>query len=146
MDDLSIEKFRHKRPPRMIMRQRNWSTLVRTTLTWKMAAVSAVLNATPISLTGLQLGISAISPLDQDNPDEWRFGPSFTTNKIIFTARAVNLTWIVFLIIREFSPAYIQSHIVYQMFIGLMYPSTSDEFPSSLKLVACDLESLRAAC
>ncbi|KIL64176.1 hypothetical protein M378DRAFT_24755 [Amanita muscaria Koide BX008] len=35
--------------------------------------------------------ISAIDPPDEDNPDEWRFGPSFSTNKIVFTARAVNL-------------------------------------------------------
>ncbi|KIM85473.1 hypothetical protein PILCRDRAFT_365058 [Piloderma croceum F 1598] len=36
--------------------------------------------------------ISAINPPDEDNPDEWRFGPSFSTNKIVFTARAVKLT------------------------------------------------------
>ncbi|KAM6503530.1 hypothetical protein JOM56_000473 [Amanita muscaria] len=35
--------------------------------------------------------ISAMDPPDEDNPDEWRFGPSFSTNKIVFTARAVNL-------------------------------------------------------
>jgi hypothetical protein len=37
-------------------------------------------------------GISTISPHDKDNPDKWMFGPSFSTNKIIFTARAMNLT------------------------------------------------------
>jgi len=36
--------------------------------------------------------ISAIDPPGEDNPDKWRFGPSFSTNKIVFTARAVNLT------------------------------------------------------
>jgi len=40
----------------------------------------------------LQPGISAISPHDEDNPDKWRFGPSFSTNKTVFTTRAVNLT------------------------------------------------------
>jgi hypothetical protein len=33
-----------------------------------------------------------MNPPDEDNPDEWRFGPSFSTNKIVFTARAVKLT------------------------------------------------------
>jgi hypothetical protein len=37
-------------------------------------------------------GISAISPHDKDNLDKWRFGPSFSSHKIIFTARVMNLT------------------------------------------------------
>jgi len=36
--------------------------------------------------------VSAISPHDKDNPAKWRFGPSFSTNKIVFTARGINLT------------------------------------------------------
>ena len=37
-------------------------------------------------------GVSATSPHDNDNPDTWRFSPSFSTNKIVFTANAVKLT------------------------------------------------------
>ena len=36
-------------------------------------------------------GVSAMSPHDKDNPNTWRFGPLFSTNKIVSTARAVNL-------------------------------------------------------
>jgi len=36
--------------------------------------------------------VSAINPHDEDDPATWRFGPSFSTNKIVFTAAAVNLT------------------------------------------------------
>jgi len=34
------------------------------------------------------LSVSAIHPHDKDDPDTWRFGPSFSTNKNVFTARA----------------------------------------------------------
>jgi hypothetical protein len=34
-------------------------------------------------------GVSAMSPHDNDDPDTWRFSPSFSTNKIVFTANAV---------------------------------------------------------
>ena len=37
-------------------------------------------------------GISTMSPHDNDNPDTWRFSPSFSTNKIVFTVNAVKLT------------------------------------------------------
>jgi hypothetical protein len=30
-------------------------------------------------------------PPDGENPSDWRFGPSFSTHKIVFTARAVSL-------------------------------------------------------
>ena len=38
-----------------------------------------------------RLGVSAVIPHDEDNPAEWWFGPSFLTNKIVFTARGINL-------------------------------------------------------
>ncbi|KAF8814185.1 hypothetical protein BYT27DRAFT_6339444 [Phlegmacium glaucopus] len=36
--------------------------------------------------------VSAQIPHDEDNPAEWQFGPSFSTNKIVFIARGINLT------------------------------------------------------
>lgn len=30
-------------------------------------------------------------PPDGENSSDWQFGPSFSTNKIVFTARAVSL-------------------------------------------------------
>jgi hypothetical protein len=36
--------------------------------------------------------VSATSPHDEDKPAEWQFGPSFSTNKIVFTARGIDLT------------------------------------------------------
>ncbi|KAF5379415.1 hypothetical protein D9615_006535 [Tricholomella constricta] len=33
--------------------------------------------------------ISPMSPPGEDDPKKWRFGPSFSTNKIVFTARAL---------------------------------------------------------
>ena len=57
----------------------------------EVAAVSTSLNAARNSITGCK-GISATSPHDKDDPATWRFDPSFSTNKIIFTATAVNLT------------------------------------------------------